>query len=300
MKLGFLTACLRGLSVEEIVTWAAKNGFQALELACWPMQNERDYSASTLDVANLTPAKADEIKALFSKHEMEISCLTYCDNNLAPDPDVRQHHLDHLDKVIEAAQLLGVQNVSTFIGRDPRLTEAENLEEAIKVFTPIVERATERGVRIAIENCPMPGWQFEGLAGNIAYSPKLWDALFERLPADHFGLNFDPSHLWWLGIDPIKAVRDYADRIFHVHAKDTEILSENTYRVGILLGRGWWRYRMPGLGEIPWARFISTLNEMGYDYVLSTEHEDPVWEGSHEKVKQGLILGQRFLSQFVI
>ncbi len=300
MKLGFLTACLRGIPLEEIVPWAAANGFQALELACWPMKNDRDYASSTLDVTNLTPARADEVKALFAEHGMEISCLTYCDNNLAPDPAVRQHHLDHLRKVIDAAGLLGVQNVSTFIGRDPTRTEAENVDEAVKVFTPILEHAAERGVRIAIENCPMPGWQFEGLAGNIAYSPKLWDELFGRMPGDHFGLNFDPSHLWWLGIDPMKAIRDYADRIFHVHAKDTEILQERTYHVGVLLGRGWWRYRMPGLGEIPWARLISTLNEVGYDYVLSTEHEDPVWEGSHEKVKQGLILGRRYLSQFVI
>ncbi|MCD6291801.1 MAG: sugar phosphate isomerase/epimerase [Anaerolineae bacterium] len=300
MKLGFLTACLRGAPLEEIVPWAAESGFQALELACWPMQNERDYSSSTLDVSNFTPARADEVKALFAQHNMEISCLTYCDNNLAPDPGVRQHHLDHLGKVIDAAGALGVRNVSTFVGRDPSLTEAENVEEAIKVFTPILEHAADKGVHIAIENCPMPGWQFEGLAGNIAYSPKLWDALFEHFPADVFGLNLDPSHLWWLGIDPVKVVRDYAERIFHVHAKDTEILPEKREQIGILIGRGWWRYRMPGLGEIPWARFISTLNEVGYDYVLSIEHEDPVWEGSHEKVKQGLVLGRRFLSQFVI
>ena len=90
--------------------------------------------------------------------------------------------------------------------------------------------------------------------------------------------------------------------------KDTEILSAGKYKYG-LFGRqidpvpwksGWWRYRMPGLGEINWQKFISVLQEHGYDNVLSIEHEDPVWEGSEEKIKAGLTLGFKHLSRFVI
>ncbi|MGQ9630025.1 MAG: sugar phosphate isomerase/epimerase family protein [bacterium] len=300
MKLGFLTACLRSVPLEDLVKWSSENGFGALEVACWPLKSDRDYAGSSIDVKSLNKGKAEEIENLFSKNNIEISCLTYCDNNLSRDSRRRKENLDHLKKVIDAAQLLSVRNVSTFIGRDETKTIKENLEEAKRIFSDIVKYAEDRGVRIAIENCPMPGWQFEGLAGNVAYSPEIWDELFGSIPSESFGLNLDPSHLYWLGIDYIRAVKDYSSKIFHVHAKDTEILEDRLSRVGTILSRGWWRYRMPGLGEIEWGRFISALAEAGYDYVLSTEHEDPVWEGSEEKVKNGLILGRRYLSNFVV
>jgi len=300
MKLGFLTACFRNMPLEEIVPWAEDHGFRALEIGVWPPDNTRDYSAVTLDVANLTPARADEVNLLFVRHGMSISCLTYCDNNLDPDPAVREARLAHLRKVIDAAALLGVRNVSTFIGRNPQLNLADNLREAQRVFAPILDAAGEKGVRVGIENCPMPGWQVEGLVGNIAYAPALWDELFMLLPHDNLGLNYDPSHLLWLGVDYIDAARQYVDRIFHVHAKDTEVLDGDLAYRGIGTLTGWWRYRMPGWGEIDWRALISTLIEAGYDDVLSIEHEDPIWEGSTEKVKGGLILGQRYLSQFLL
>ena len=148
----------------------------------------------------------------------------------------------------------------------------------------------------------MPGWQFEGLIGQIGFAPFMWDEMFSRIPDKNFGLNLDPSHLHWLGIDYIKAVKDYKDRIFHAHAKDTEILSDNIYNLSIAMTQhgGWWRYRMPGLGEIDWGRFISALQEHGYDYALSIEHEDPIWSGSEEKIKQGLRLGIKHLRRFVL
>jgi len=154
----------------------------------------------------------------------------------------------------------------------------------------------------------MDNWVKFGLPGNYAYSPELWEALFNELPDKNFGLNLDPSHLYWLRIDYIRTVKDFATKIFHAHAKDTEILSDGVYNYGILGKQvnpepwksGWWRYRMPGLGEIDWQKFITTLQEYGYDYVLSIEHEDPVWEGSEEKVKKGLQLGLKHLKQFVV
>ncbi len=300
MKLGFLTACFRDLPLTEIVPWAAAHGFQALEVGVWPPTHARDYASVSIDVANLTPQKAAEIKGLFARHNMTISCLTYCDNNLDPDLAKRQARLAHLGKVIDAANLLGVRTVSTFIGRVPQLTLADNLKEAQKVFAPILEQAASKDVRIAIENCPMPGEQFEGLVGNVAYSPAIWDELFSLLPNDNLGLNFDPSHLVWLGVDYLDAAQEYVDRIFHVHAKDTEVQDGDLAYRGIGTLKGWWRYRMPGWGEIDWQQLISVLIESGYDDVLSIEHEDPIWEGSEEKVKGGLILGQRYLSQFLL
>jgi sugar phosphate isomerase/epimerase len=210
--------------------------------------------------------------------------------------------------VIDTAELLNVSLVGTFVGSRPDKTPKENIKEISTVFKDILKYAADKGVKIMIENCPMVGWMKFGQPGNYAYSPELWDALFNELPDDNFGLNFDPSHLYWLGIDYIQALKDFAPKILHAHAKDTEILEEGENRYGNL-GRqinpepwksGWWRYRMPGLGEINWNRFIATLQECGYDYVLSIEHEDPVWEGSEEKVKTGLKLALQHLRSFVV
>jgi sugar phosphate isomerase/epimerase len=308
MKLGFLTACLPNESLNGLVKFASEQGFKTLELAAWPVDSSRDYKARQIDAAKFTKAEVEKVKDLFAKHNIEISAMAYYDNNLHPDIEQRKIYLKHLKKVIDTAQLLGVKLVGTFVGGRPDKTPGENIKEIGKVFKDLLKYADDRGVKIMIENCPMENWMQFGLPGNYAYSPELWDALFNELPYANFGLNLDPSHLYWLGIDYIKAAEDYADKIFHAHAKDTEILIEGEYKYG-LFGRqldpvpwksGWWRYRMPGLGDINWQKFISVLQEYGYDYVLSIEHEDPVWEGSDEKIKEGLKLGYKYLSQYVI
>ena len=308
MKIGFLTACLPQVNLDDLVTWAAGNGFRALELAAWPLESDRDYQARQIDAANFTKDEAKRIRDLFDRNGMQISAMAYYDNNLHPDLEKRKGFLDHLKKVIDAAQLLDVHLVGTFVGGRPDKSPAENLKEIGTVFRDLVKYAGDRQVKLMIENCPMDNWLQFGLPGNYAYSPELWDALFEEVPDKNFGLNIDPSHLYWLGIDYIEAVKNYASRIFHAHAKDTEILPEGEYMYGHP-GRqidpqpwksGWWRYRMPGLGEIDWNRFITTLQEYGYDYAISIEHEDPVWEGSVEKIKTGLQLGRKHLSQFIV
>ncbi len=230
---------------------------------------------------------------MFELSSLSISALAYYENNLAADPNERAVVNGHLRKTIDAAALLGVELVGTFVGHDISKTPAENGAEAARVFGELTDYAGQQGVRLMIENCPMVGWQRPWIPGNLFYAPEQWDALFAAIPA--LGLNLDPSHLYWLGIDPYALARDYGARIFHAHAKDTEILRDKHARIPIL-DDGWWRYRMPGLGEIDWPRFISALQEGGYDAVLSTEHEDPVWEGTPAKVDGGLILGQRFLA----
>lgn len=308
MKIGFLTACLPNVGLEELVRWASQRGFQALELAAWPVDSARDYQARQLDVADFTKADAEHVKSLFAEHDLQISALAYYDNNLDPDPKRRQQYHDHLKKVIRAAELLDVELVGTFVGARPDKSPDDNLKEIGEVFRELVKVAKDHGVKLMIENCPMDNWQRFGLPGNYAFSPELWDALFNEIPDSNFGLNLDPSHLYWLGIDYLRCVHEYVGRIFHAHAKDAEILPEGQYRYGIFWRQlnadpwesGWWRYRMPGLGGVDWQKFISTLQEVGYDFVLSIEHEDPVWEGSEEKVKTGLQLGLKHLSQFVI
>lgn len=308
MKIGFLTACLPGLELEQLISWASNQGFKALELAAWPIESERDYQARQIDAANFNKNDAKRVNNLFAMYNMEISAMAYYDNNLHPDLTKRNYFIKHLKRVIDTASMLGVELVGTFVGSNPELSPNDNIKEIKRVFTDILKYAADKNVRIMIENCPMENWVRFGLPGNFAYSPELWDALFNELPFDNFGLNLDPSHLYWLGIDYIQAAKEYASKVFHAHAKDTEMIEEGEYRYGVF-GRqlnsvpwksGWWRYRMPGSGEIDWSKFISTLQENGYDNVLSIEHEDPIWEGDEEKIKTGLQLGFKHLSQFVI
>ena len=159
---------------------------------------------------------------------------------------------------------------------------------------------------VIIENCPMEGWQKPGVPGTISFTPELWEEMFRRIPSKNLGLNYDPSHLMFQLIDYYPLIKEFKDRIFHVHAKDAEVFEDKLKWYGIfnkLLnpkhGEGYWRYRMPGLGQVDWGRFIKELKDIGYDGVISIEHEDPLYEGSEQKVKEGLILGREHLAKFI-
>ncbi|MGH3041330.1 MAG: sugar phosphate isomerase/epimerase family protein [Gaiellaceae bacterium] len=306
MKLGLLTACMPERSLEEIAAWAGEHGYEALELAAWPQIGDRPFTASHIAADRFDDAEADRVRAALDEHDLELSALAYYDNNLDPDPAVRGPVLAHVRACIDAAAALGCPAVGTFIGRDPARSVAENLREGERVFPPLVEYADERGVTVMIENCVMEGWHPDGYPGNLAYSPELWEWMFGL----GLYLNFDPSHLLWLGIEPIEALRPYVDRVAHAHAKDAETFPAERNRYGFF-GRtstrdedpwdlGWWRYRIPGLGDVDWRRYVDTLYEEGFDGVLSVEHEDPVWGGSPDRVEAGLEIARRTLEPLLV
>jgi sugar phosphate isomerase/epimerase len=303
MKLGLMSAALPGLSLEQLAKWASANGFDMLELACWPVSKaERRYAGVThIDAATLTKAKAKSIRALMQRTRLQISSLGYYPNPLHPDPDHRQAVIEHLKKVILAAEMIGVPIVGTFVGRNKNETFEANLDEFAKVWPPIVKFAADHGVKIAIENCPMIFSNDEWPGGdNLAISPYIWRKMYEIIPDANFGLNLDPSHLVWEMIDYERAVYDFHDRIFHVHAKDMEINREGLYQRGVMsLGMGWQIPRLPGLGEVNWARFIAALYAVGYDYVLSIEHEDRAFEKTEELVKRGFLISRDVLRPYL-
>jgi len=182
----------------------------------------------------------------------------------------------------------------------------DNQREAERVFPALVDYAGERGVKLIIENCVMEGWHPDGYPGNIAYSPELWEWMFSL----GLFLNFDPSHLLWLGIDPVEALRPYVDRVANAHAKDAETFQRERNRYGFF-GRvstreqdpwdmGWWRYRIPGLGQVDFPRYVDALYEGGFDGALAVEHEDPVWGGTPELVEAGLRIAHNNLRGLVI
>lgn len=305
MKLGLLTAPLPELTLEQCAAWAAGNGFGAVEIACWPSASgaTRRYAGTChIDVDALTDAQAAEIRAMLDGYGLTVSSLAFYPNNLHPDLEQRAAANEHLKKVIVAAQKLGVGIVGTFIGRDQRRSIPENLEEFAKVWPPLVKFAADHGVKIAIENCPMIFSYDEWPGGtNLAYSPAIWREMFRIIPDANFGLNLDPSHLIWQMIDYERAVYDFKDRIFHVHAKDMEINRDGLYQNGVLsAGMGWQVPRLPGLGEVRWDRFISALYAVGYDFVLSIEHEDRKFEGTEELVKRGFLLARNALSPYLV
>ena len=303
MKLGLLTACLPGESLEDIAAWAGAHGFTALEVAAWPNRPGRDWEASHLDVESFTVADADRVRSAFDLHDLTLSAIAYYENNLHQDLGVREATHAHLRRCIDAAQLLGVGLVGTFVGRDVSLSLAENLRLAEKVLPPLVEYAAARDVRLVVENCPMEGWHPDGYPANLAYSPELWGWMADL----GLWLNYDPSHLVWLGIDPIAALEAHADRVLHVQAKDVEVHADARNRFGVfgqVLDKqpwvsGWWRYRIPGLGDVDWRRLVDRLHQAGYDGVVSVEHEDPVWSGSPERVYRGLAVAQHTLGPLV-
>jgi sugar phosphate isomerase/epimerase len=304
VKLGLLTACLPAEPLADIAAWAGAHGYAALEVAAWPDRPGRDWEASHLDVESFGPGDAERVNALLGGHGLTLSAIAYYENNLHQDPPVREATHEHLRRCIDAAQLLGVGLVGTFVGRDVTRSLAENLRLAEQVLPPLVEYAAARGVRLVVENCPMEGWHPDGYPANLAYSPELWGWLAEL----DIWLNYDPSHLVWLGIDPLAAYEAHAGRVLHIQAKDVEVdaAARNRYGVfGQVLERepwvsGWWRYRIPGLGVVDWRRLIDACYESGYDGVVSVEHEDPVWSGDPERVRQGLLVAERTLGPLIV
>ncbi len=297
MKLGLLTAAFPDLTLEQVAFWAAGNGFEMLEVACWPAgggERRRYAGVSHIDVDSFDP---DEVHAIMERHGLGISSLAYYPNNLHPDDANREEANGHLRKVIDAAQRLGVPIVGTFAGNDKDRPLPENLERFRQIWPALVAYAGEREVKIAIENCPMIFSYDEWPGGtNLAWSPAIWDEMFSAIPDANFGLNLDPSHLVWLQIDYERAVYDFGERIFHVHGKDMEIRRDGLYRHGTLSGGiGWQVPRLPGLGEVDWPRFIAALYAVGYDYVVSVEHEDRRFEGDEELVKRGFLIARNAL-----
>jgi len=303
MKLGFVSAILPDLSLEEVLDFAAGEGYACVELMCWPVgKAERRYAGVThVDVASLDRPGAERIRALCERKGVGISGLGYYPNVLSPDRAEAETALEHLKKVFRAAPLLGVEVVNTFIGRDWTRSVEANWPEVLRVWKPLVALAEELKIRIGIENCPMLFTKDEWPGGkNIAVSPAIWRRLFADLGSDRIGLNFDPSHFVWQQMDPLKAVREFRSRIFHVHAKDARIDRERLDEVGILAHPlEYHTPKLPGLGEVDWGRLMSVLGDVGYRGPVCVEVEDRAYEKTLEMRKEALRQAARFLRSFM-
>ena len=301
MKIGFLTNALveqarrSGLNtfqtLDEVAAWAADHGFTDLE--CGPM----------------LPLDRAAYERVLGEGRIAITALIYCRNYLSTDPEEAATHLAELKKRIEFAGALGIDKVVTSTGIDKRIEEGiydrdpnvkdrgnmirripvRSLDQVVDLYGPLLELAEKNNVRLCLENCP--------LMGNIAISPVMWRRLFQRLDSDKLGLAYDPSHLVWEMIDPYAPLDEFKDKIFHVHAKDAAIDRARLAETGILTDFSWWRYRIPGRGELDWKKLLSKLKANGYTGTISLEHEDAAYEGTLPAVEQGLLDGKAHLEQ---
>ncbi len=275
MKLGFLTDKIA--DIEK----AARLGFRGIELNAGAFGNA---ASGALDAEKIKQARD-----LCKTHDVEITALAYYDVafNTPPADKVTSAY----GNVFDAAEQLGVNVITSMSGFDGNRDWNGNVQLFADRFGPVADLAEQRGKRVAFENWMGFGGSLPFKPMNMGGSPDTWDAWFNAVPSKALGLEFDPSHLYWQGIDHIRALREYSDRVYHVHAKDTEMLPEKRYRGGV--NGDYYRFRIPGYGEINWAQFISALNEIGYDGGVAIEHEDMVYW--NEKFDEGLIRGHQVL-----
>ena len=302
MQLGFVSAIFGELSFDEVMQFAADEGFDCVEVMCWPPGGpDRKYGGVChLDVSWFSEDMASDTRAVCDKFGVRISALGYYSIPLSADEEQANAAVEHLHKVIDAAAMLGLKNVNTFVGANQHLSLEENFQKFAEVFPPIVSHAEERDIYLGIENCPMlfeNTWP-QGL--NIARSPAIWRRMFQAIPSDHFGLNYDPSHLRMQLMDPIAPIREFGPRIFHTHAKDMRVEYHLLDDVGTLvppMQRS--TAKIPGLGDIDWGKWIGTLTDAGYNGPVCIEIEDEAFSESLEKRKQSLRVARNVLRPLI-
>lgn len=303
MKLGFVSAILPELTLAQVAEFAAPNGYECVEVMCWPKgKAERRYAGVThIDVTALTKDDAARVRDQMSAAGVAISALGYYPNPLAPDPAEARVYVEHLRHVIQAAKLLGLSVVNTFVGRDWTKSVDDNWPRFLETWRPLIKFAEDHGIKIGIENCPMAFTKDEWPGGkNLATSPKIWRRMYEDIPSPNFGLNFDPSHFIWQRMNYLKPLREFRGRLFHVHAKDVRLDPERLNDVGIMAHpNDFHTPKIPGLGDVNWGRFFSILTDTGYDGAVCVEVEDHAFEGSLERRKAALIQSAQYLKQFI-
>ncbi len=303
MQLGFVSAILPDLTLREVFETAKLFGYDCVEVMCWPVgKAERRYAGVThIEVEGFTVAKAGEVNQLASEYGIAISGLGYYPNPLCPDRDEGDKYAEHIRHVITAAKMLGVNQMNTFVGRDWTRSVDDNWPRFLEVWKPLIAFAEEQGVRVGIENCPMYFTHDEWPGGkNLATTPAIWRRMFEDIPSDNFGLNYDPSHMVWQQMDYLAPLRDFTDKLFHVHAKDVRVDRHRLDQVGIMAHPlEYHSPKLPGLGDVEWGSFFSTLCDVGYRGPVCVEVEDRAYEDSLGSRKASLAQSASYLRQFV-
>lgn len=303
MQLGFVSAILPELSLEEVFELAAAEGYECVEVMCWPPgKAERRYAGVThIDVTELDDRAIARIGQLQHRTGVRISSLGYYPNALSGDAAEAATGVEHIRRVIEAAPKLGLDLVTSFVGRNPVESVDENWPRFLETWRPLIALAEDHGVRVGIENCPMSFSRDEWPGGkNLATTPAIWRRMFSDIPSENFGLNYDPSHMIWQMMDPYAPIREFVSRFHHVHAKDVRLDRHRLDDVGVMAFPAEFHTpKLPGMGDVDWGRFFSALTDCGYDGPVAVEVEDRAYEGSIEKRTLSLRQSATYLRNFL-
>jgi sugar phosphate isomerase/epimerase len=303
MQFGFVSAILAEKTYEEVINFAAEHGFGCVEMMCWPVgKAERRYAGVThIDVDNLDDQKSAAILQYAQERKVTLSSLGYYPNPLDADLEKRQTYIRHIEKMITAAARLGINRITTFIGKDPQKTLDENFNLFVQVWTPLIQLAEEKKVQVAIENCPMYFTMDQWPGGlNLATTPAMWRRMFAAIPSPYFGLNYDPSHLVWQQMDYIRPIYEFKDRLFHVHFKDIKVYRDKLNDVGILATPlEYMSPKLPGQGDIDWGKYVSALNDIRYKGPACIEVEDKAYEDSQVDCQVALLISRNYLKQYI-
>jgi sugar phosphate isomerase/epimerase len=297
--IGFVSAIFAHKSFEQVIDFAAANGFACVELMCWPKGlAERRYAGVThIDVDTLNTEKIAHIQQYLKQKNIYISGLGYYPNPLDADEEKSNFYITHIKKVITAAALLGVPIVNTFIGRNQFKSLPDNLLLYSQKWPNIIAHATANKIKIAIENCPMYFTQDEWPGGkNLAISPAIWKEMYNIIPSENFGLNFDPSHFIWQQLDYLQVLHNFKHKLFHIHLKDTKLFKDKLAKVGTMATPLEYQMpKLPGLGDVDWKAFLQTLQQVNYTGPLVIEFEDKDYESSEEKIIEGLLQTKKYI-----
>jgi len=303
IKLGFVSAILPELPLDEVLSFAVTERFAVVEVMCWPVgKAERKYAGIThLDVDGLTPSRAGEVRALCAQHGVSLTALGYYPNPLDPNPELAKAAVNHLKKVIKAAAVLGLKNVNTFVGRDWTKSVDDNWPRFLKTWRPLIAFAEDHDIRIGIENCPMFFTHDEWPGGkNLMTTPAIWRRAFSDIPSKNFGLNYDPSHFVLQQMDPASPLREFQSKLFHLHAKDVKIRRDRLNEVGVFAAPlEWHQPRIPGFGEMDWGRFIGAVMETRYRGPICVEVEDDTFGKTLEGRKRALKVARNVLESYL-
>ena len=303
LELGFVTAILPELQLNEVATLAAEIGYDCVEVMCWPKGNAaRRYAGIThIDVTGFTADDAARVHESMAASGVLISALGYYPNPLTADSAEAAVAVEQIKRVITAARMLGLGVMNTFVGRDHTLSVDANWPRFLETWRPIIAHAEAEGVKVGIENCPMSFTKDEWPGGkNLATSPAIWRRMFSDIPSDNFGLNYDPSHFIWQQMDISKAMKEFAPKLFHIHAKDARVDIARRDEVGILAHPNLYHTpKLPGMGDVNWGQFFACLNDAGYNGLVCVEVEDRAYEGTLGGRKAALRTSHRYLRQFI-
>jgi sugar phosphate isomerase/epimerase len=271
LRIGTLVS---GGNADHVIPQIVKHGFESFNLTFW-------QTTGSTDLVEM----AKRVRALADEHDFVVPAVSVFGNPLTGEGN-NADTLASWERLIDNAHLFGADIVSGFTGRLTDQSIDESIPRFKEVFGELTKRAAAKGVRIAFENCDMGGTWTTG-DWNIAHNPTAWELMFNAVPEDNIGLEWEPCHQMVSLIDPIPQLRKWASKVFHVHGKDATIAWDIVKEHGVHSKQQFVWHRTPGFGDSNWSDIITILRQNGYKGTIDIEGwHDPVYKGELEMTGQ--------------